>query len=108
MHGKASTDSSLAFAPDEVRGMFRRAASGLGLEAELALFSLRRGGASGDRLSLRRARRGVKDRGGWRADQSLLRCAKRARMQRRIASLGRGNRGLEGLIVQTVETGVFP
>eukprot|EP00959_Pyramimonas_sp_CCMP1952_P049224 1028365-Pyramimonas_sp.AAC.1 len=44
LHGKGPTDSPCTFAPDEVRSMFRRAASALGLEAELTLHSLRHGG----------------------------------------------------------------
>ncbi|CAK0892339.1 unnamed protein product, partial [Prorocentrum cordatum] len=114
--GKKTSDGLWTFAPDEVRSMFRRAAAALGLEAEMTLYSLRHGGASDDLLSLRRTRKEVKDRGRWRTDQSLLRYAKRARMQQRIASLGQNlidfghavDSEMNDLILQTTSSGVFP
>ncbi|CAK0792259.1 unnamed protein product, partial [Prorocentrum cordatum] len=114
--GKKTSDGLWTFAPDEVRSMFRRAAAALGLEAEMTLYSLRHGGASDDLLSLRRTRKEVKDRGRWRTDQSLLRYAKRARMQQRIASLGQNlidfghavDSQMNDLILQTTSSGVFP
>ena len=116
VHGKCPIDGLWTFAPDEVRSMFRRAAAALGLETELTLYSLRHGGASDDLLSLRRTRKEVKDRGRWRTDQSLLRYAKRARMQQRIANLGQNivefgeqvDRQMNDLIIQTTASGVFP
>ena len=116
VHGKGPIDGLWTFAPDEVRSMFRRAAAALGLETELTLYSLRHGGASDDLLSLRRTRKEVKDRGRWRTDQSLLRYAKRARMQQRIANLGQNivefgeqvDRQMNYLIIQTTASGVFP
>ncbi|CAK0816098.1 unnamed protein product, partial [Prorocentrum cordatum] len=109
VHGKGPIDGLWTFAPDEVRSMFRRAAAALGLGAELTLYPLRHGGASDDLLSLRRTRKEVKDRGRWRTDQSLLRDAKRARMQQRIANLGQNivefgeqvDRQMNDLIIQT-------
>ncbi|CAK0867603.1 unnamed protein product [Prorocentrum cordatum] len=117
VHDKGPTDGLWTFAPDEVRSMFRRAAVALGLETELTLEpTLRHGGASDDLLSLRRTRKEVKDRGRWRTDQSLLRYAKRARMQQRFASLGQNvvefgeqvDRQMNDLILQTTASGVFP
>ncbi|CAK0804545.1 unnamed protein product, partial [Prorocentrum cordatum] len=114
--GKKTSDGLWTFAPDEVRSMFRRAAAALGLEAEMTLYSFRHGGASDDLLSLRRTRKEVKDRGRWRTDQSLLRYAKRARMQQRIATLGQNlidfghavDSQMNDLILQTASSGVFP
>ena len=113
---KKPSDSLWSFAPDEVRNTFRRAAAVLGMDSDITLYALRHGGASDDLLSLRRTRKEVKDRGRWRTDQSLLRYAKRARMQQRIASLGQRltdfgeqvDQQMNDLILQTASSGVFP
>ena len=113
---KKPSDSLWSFAPDEVRNTFRRAAAVLGMDSDITLYALRHGGASDDLLSLRRTRKEVKDRGRWRTDQSLLRYAKRARMQQRIASLGQRltdfgeqvDQQMNDFILQTASSGVFP
>ncbi|CAK0795132.1 unnamed protein product, partial [Prorocentrum cordatum] len=116
VHDEGPADGLWTFAPDAVRGMFRRAAAALGLEIELILYSLRHGGASDDLLSLRRTTNEVKDRGRWMTDQIPLRFARRARMQQRIAGLGQNVVEFDeqvdwqknDFILQTTASGVFP
>ena len=86
--GHRAEESLWTFTPHQLRRALAEALVQLGIaEQQTSLYSLRLGGASDDLLSGRRTTKAVKDRGRWRTDQSLFRCAKRACMQQRLAQL---------------------
>ncbi|CAK0816539.1 unnamed protein product [Prorocentrum cordatum] len=114
--GRRAEESLWAFAPHQLRRAFAEALVQVGIsDQQTSLYSLRHGGASDDLLSGRRARKEVKDRGRWRADQSLNRYAKRARMQQRLGQLDpaladfgqKVESDLLGLMDVMARTGIF-